>query len=482
MINFRALHVRLILWHTLLVAAITLVFGAYTYFSMSRYLVSSLDDTLLRRARQIAADAGGRLGEAANETLIGQIEMLYAPEANDRFIRLTRGDGSVLYTSGTPRDLSFDPSLVAAVNDSVRAHRGEDALGDHRLRIAAVVVPRPGTAQKLIVEVGQSDSQIQNELDGLAKTLLIGLPIPLLLAGWGAYLLVERALSPVTRIMDAAEDITLHNLSRRLPVPATGDKLEHLTRALNGMIARLDESFQQASRFTADASHELRTPLTIMRGELESILQQKHLPEDLREGVAAVLEETERLAHITEGLLAIARLEAGEAKIAQCTFDLGALAVATAEQMQLLADEKSIALRVSAGESVLVDGDPARIKQVIVNLLDNAVKYTPAEGAVDLRVRTAGEDALLEVEDTGIGIEEQHLPHIFERFYRADKMRSRAQGGTGLGLAIVRSICVAHNGDVGVKSKPGKGSLISVRLPLAQAGETRAAAANETLS
>jgi signal transduction histidine kinase len=264
--------------------------------------------------------------------------------------------------------------------------------------------------------------------------------------------------------MDAAEDISLHNLSRRLPVVATGDKLEHLTRALNGMIARLDESFQQASRFTADASHELRTPLTIMRGELESILQQKHLPEDLREGVAAVLEETVRLAQITENLLAIARLEAGEAKIEQCVFDLGEMASATAGQMHLLAEEKSIALKVDAGHNVLVNGDPARIKQVIVNLLDNAIKYTPANGKVGLSVHAEVGHAVLEVSDSGIGIEDQHLPHIFERFYRADRMRSRAQGGTGLGLAIVRSICLAHNGEVRVQSSVNKGSRFSVRL------------------
>jgi heavy metal sensor kinase len=465
-INFRALHVRLMLWHTLLVGAITLIFGAYTYVSMNRYLVSSLDETLLRRARQIATDASGRLGDASDETLINQIEMLYAPQANDRFIRLTRGNGSILYTSGTPKDLSFDPAAVSAVKDSVPTHRSEANVTGHRLYVAAVVVPRPDAGQKLIVEVGQSDNQIQGELSGLVRTLLIGLPIPLLLAAWGAYLLVERSLAPVTRIMNAAEDISLHNLSRRLPVTATGDKLERLTRALNGMIARLDESFQQASRFTADASHELRTPLTIMRGELESILQQEHLPEDLREGIAAVLEETERLAHITEGLLAIARLEAGEAKISQCTFDLGALASATADQMQLLAEEKSISLKVNADEGVFVSGDPARIKQVIVNLLDNAVKYTPAQGAVEMNVRAIGEQAVLEVADTGIGIDEHHLPHIFERFYRADKMRSRALGGTGLGLAIVRSICIAHNGDIRAQSSLNKGSRFSVHLRL----------------
>jgi heavy metal sensor kinase len=317
------------------------------------------------------------------------------------------------------------------------------------------------------VEVGSSDRQIQNALHGLLATLAIGFPVLLVLAAGGAYLLIERSLNPVTMIMKAAEDISLHNLSNRLPVAATGDKLEHLSRALNRMIARLDESFQQASRFTADASHELRTPLTVIRGELESILRQPHLTVDLREQIGSVLEETERLAHITEGLLAIARLEAGEAKIESSVFDLGALAINTVEQMELLAEEKQIALRVTTDKDVNIDGDPARIKQVIVNLLDNALKCTPENGAIDVRVANADGHAILSVSDNGIGIPEKYLPNIFERFYRSDKTRTRT-GGAGLGLSIVRSICTAHGGTVQVESTTNQGSRFTVMLELAR--------------
>jgi len=452
----------------LLLSALVLAFGTYTYLGMQHYLVSDLQTTLARRAAQITDYVVNRPPRMSDAQIINEIKILYAPEANDRFIRITRDDGSVLYISGTPKDLSFDPAGINNITSNVPAQRSELTVNNNRLYIAAITTsPVGNNRQHYIVEVGTSDRQIQSALHGLLATLAIGFPVLLVLAAGGAYLLIERSLTPVTTIMNAAEDISLHNLSSRLPIAATGDKLEHLSRALNRMITRLDEAFQQASRFTADASHELRTPLTIMRGELEFIAQQSHLPADLREQIGSLLEETERLTHITEGLLAIARLEAGEAKVERSVFDLGVLATITAEQMQLLAEEKQIALRVSADQDVKVGGDPARIKQVIVNLLDNALKYTPENGAIDIRVVNADGHAILNVSDTGVGIPKQHLPHIFERFYRADKMRGRA-GGAGLGLSIVRSICTAHGGTVQAESTPGQGSRFTVILELAR--------------
>jgi heavy metal sensor kinase len=289
----------------------------------------------------------------------------------------------------------------------------------------------------------------------------------LVLAAGGAYLLIERSLAPVTNIMNAAENISLHNLSNRLPVATTGDKLEHLSRALNRMITRLDGAYQQASRFTADASHELRTPLTVMRGELESIMRQPHVTGELRDQIGSVLEETERLAHITAELLAIAQLEAGEAKIEHATFDLAELGQSTLEQMQLLAEEKYLAVTMDAPQPVFVVGDAARLKQVIVNLLDNAIKYTMTGGTITFSVKAAPPTAILSVKDNGIGIPSEELPHVFERFYRADKVRSRSSHGAGLGLSIVQIICQAHGGTVQVQSEKGIGTTVTVELPLA---------------
>src|SRR5262249_38887438 len=211
---------------------------------------------------------------------------------------------------------------------------------------------------------------------------------------------------------------------------------------------------------------ELRTPLTILRGELEGLVQQPHLTDEWRIRLGSALEEVDRLAHIVEGLFAISRLDAGEAAAEWRPFDLAQLAASTADQMSLLAEDKQIKVSCTASKSVWVEGDRARVKQVVVNLLDNAIKYTPPGGAVNLSVGPENRTAVLEVQDTGIGISPELLPRVFERFFRTDKARSREQGGAGLGLAIVKSICAAHHGSVGATSTPGRGSRFRVELPL----------------
>jgi signal transduction histidine kinase len=252
-----------------------------------------------------------------------------------------------------------------------------------------------------------------------------------------------------------------------LPVAKTGDQLERLSAALNRMIERLEESFLYVSRFTADASHELRTPLTILRGELEAAAEQPEIAPDLRETIGSALEETERLSHIVENLMAISRLDAGEARMERDILDLAELAASTTEQIRLLAVDKDVALQCESEERVAVEGDRARLKQVIVNLVDNAIKYTPAGGLVGVKVYASNGRAMLEVNDNGVGIPAEALPHIFERFYRVDKARSRQMGGAGLGLSIIKAIVTAHGGQVRVESVEGRGSRFLVELPVA---------------
>jgi len=286
--------------------------------------------------------------------------------------------------------------------------------------------------------------------------------------------LVRRALAPVERITRKAQEITQHNLSERLPVVRSGDELERLSVALNHMIARLQEAIDGSKQFVADASHELRTPLTVMRGELESLAQDRQLGRETRETLGSVLEEVERLAEIVDSLFALSRLDAGEAAAEWRRFDLAELAATTAEQMSLLATDKNVSVACHSDPGVMVEGDPARLKQVIVNLLDNAIKYTTAGGRVRLTVRREQDSAVLEVDDDGIGIPAEALPHVFKRFFRVDSSRSREQGGAGLGLAIVKSICSAHGAEIEVVSAPGKGSTFRLRQPLAGDASVRA--------
>ncbi len=463
----RSIRFQLTAWYASLLTAVFVLLGVVMFAGLSRYLEKNLAENQLRRARQIADTLLLHVNKTGEQYVSTEIQALYAPENNDRFIRITRDDGSVLYVSGPPRDQSFRPNDVPAL---ARPFQGESSrkvpVGGKTALLIGALNYRAPDANRFMVEVGALTTSIQNLLEHLRTQLLLGLPLVMAVAIAGGYLLIRRALAPVDQIARKAEQITQHNLSERLPVARTADELERLALSLNRMIARLDDAFLNSKRFIADASHELRTPLTVMRGELESLAQDARLAPESRETIGSVLEEVERLAKIVEGLLAISRLDAGEAQAQWVQFDLAELAMTTADQMSLLAEDKKISIMCSVANRVLVQGDRARLKQVIVNLLDNAIKYTPEGGRVDLSIRMENGVAVLEVVDTGPGIPADALPRVFDRFFRVDQVRSRDLGGAGLGLSIVKSICTAHGGQVKAYSTVGEGSRFRVELPV----------------
>jgi heavy metal sensor kinase len=338
--------------------------------------------------------------------------------------------------------------------------------GGHRLLVTGMVFTNPD-GKRFLVESGAAYDPIENILHGLLVTLGIYMPLAVSLAIVGGYWLMRRSLRPVDEITKRAQGITSTNLSERLPIIKTGDELERLSTALNHMIARLDDAFQHINRFSADASHELRTPLTILQLELEGMIQHYRLDPELVDQIGSALEETHRLSRIVENLLVISRLDAGEVQIEKIKFDLGELAVSTVDQMKLLAEEKLLSMQCHAARGVYIEADQARLKQVIVNLIDNAIKYTPPGGRINIDVGANQHSATVEVSDSGVGISAEVLPHVFERFYRADKARSRDSGGAGLGLAIVKAICTALGAEIRITSTEGLGSRFIVSLPLA---------------
>ena len=462
--NTRSIKFRLIAWYAGWLTVVFLVFGVVVYKSLDYYLVRALRQALEMRTRHI-----GSLIERPTEdwrALGREIHFRFAPEENNRFTRIT-ADGQIRYVAGPPRDGSFNPALVPPAAQKVEASFERRALPNGELMLVAVR-PVQIDGRTVLVEEGFSKAGITATLRAWMVALAWSLVLLIALTMMGGYFVAFRALRPVDVIIDAAERISSRNLSERLPVPKTRDELERLSTALNNMIRRLEESFQYTQRFLADASHELRTPLTILQAELEAMLGNTAGDPEQREVAASALEEVERLRNIVESLFALSRLDAGEAMNQTDLFDLGELVTSTADQMSLLALDKRISIRCEAPEPLIVQGDRARLKQVAVNLLDNAIKYTPEGG--EIRVRTAARNgtAVLEVEDNGIGIPEGALPHLFERFYRVDKARSRQQGGAGLGLSIVKSICAAHSGRVEVESREGEGSSFRVELPLAK--------------
>jgi heavy metal sensor kinase len=263
-----------------------------------------------------------------------------------------------------------------------------------------------------------------------------------------------------------AGTITAAHLDRRLPVGTHGDELDRLSQTLNGMIARLERSFEETRRFTADAAHELRTPLAVIHNAAEVALSGPHEPDENRGFFEDILEEEERLKRLAEQLLFLCREDAGLLPEVREPISLETIVRQAAEPMGELASENGLTLTIGNLSTCQVSGDPDSLRRLLFNLLDNSIKYTPRGGRVEVQCETQNGCADLIVTDTGIGIPSEHIPHIFERFYRVDPARSREAGGTGLGLSICRVIAQSHGGTIRLESNAGQGTRVIVTLPL----------------
>lgn len=315
----------------------------------------------------------------------------------------------------------------------------------------------------LVIRVGRPESAVRAEVSRLLLVLGLGLPLAVLLSAVGGSLLARRALAPVTAMADRAQGITAERLHERLPLAGTGDELERLGAAFNATLERLERSFEQLRRFTADASHEMRTPLAALRSTGEVALQHGDLAA-AREAIGSMLEETERLTRLVESLLTLARADAGTAPVARAAVDLVELAREVASLLGPLAEERGQTVSVEALAPVTVTADRALLRRALVNVLDNAIKYGPRGSRVTVRAGGWGANAVLEVADEGPGIAAEHHARVFDRFYRVDPGRSRDQGGTGLGLAIARWAVEANGGRIELESAPDRGSTFRILL------------------
>ena len=464
--NYRSLPFRLGAWYTLLLSATFVLVGAGTFFGLQHYLRSNLRDSLSRRSTQVEQILIESPADVANSTIAREIDTRVAPEFNNRFVRVTRVPGIVIYRSGPPADSSFDPSAVSASTLTKAKTKAPDTaiVGDQHLMVRAT--PVHAASGNYLVELGVSIAPIDAVLERLLDLLALLLPVLIVCAAAGGYWLVSWALRPVDRLSRTAEQMSMQNLTLRLPVVPSGDALERLAISLNTMLRRLRDSVQTSRRFLADASHELRTPLTVIKGELQELVGESSLGKrDLRERIGSVLEEVARLEHLVSGLLVLSRLDAGETQGDWVDVDLAELTLSTAEQMRLMAEDRGIEVDLSGLKKTVIQGDRARLKQVVVNLLDNAIRFTPRSGTVRLRTAADHAGSVLEVSDTGIGIPSSAIPHVFDRFFRVDEARSREDGGAGLGLSIVKSICSVHGAEIEVESQSECGSCFRVKFP-----------------
>jgi heavy metal sensor kinase len=311
------------------------------------------------------------------------------------------------------------------------------------------------------VQTMQSLGGAEESLDRLRTVLLIGTGLLSLLAGFAGYFLAARALTPIDKITNTAHRISTEALSARLNLPDHGDEVSRLARTFDAMLARIESGFARERQFTADASHELRTPLTAMQTILNFIREKQRSPQEYRQALDDLAEETDRLQALVEDLLQLARGERG-LELNRETIDLATLLNDVADSLRALAENKQLTLNCSLPPSLIISGDMDLLIRLIVNLLDNAIKYTE-RGSITLSAEEKDAWALIKVADTGIGIPPEHLPHIFERFYTVES--SRSSSGTGLGLSIARQIVEAHGGRIEVQSEAHSGTTFTVHLP-----------------
>ena len=492
-----SLRARATTWYVGLLAVALVVFSIGIYFGIRTYLKMSLQRGLSSTAHTVANDFLTKLPAKGEAWVLGEVRESYESSPTDHYVRLSVG-ANVLYQTADMRDPSIRVGAIALpLGTGQVAARGHFQIGDIALPILSTdgvfrrqsiggrdvliySLPFQAADGRLIeVETGASLFSLQGTMISLTKILIFATIVILIFATIGGYLLMKQPLRPLVVLTNKAANIGRKELGERLPVIPTGDELERLTHSLNGMIDRLEEALNHNHRFSADASHELRTPLTIMRGELEEMLRIEELPPQAIGNLVSTLDEIDRMSRIVNSLMVITRLDAGSERMEMEVFDLSTLVRTTMEHMRLLADEKGLSLTRLCDQDVYIHASPMLIKQVLVNLIDNAIKYSKpseaspdsplsevASGGVDVTVFASGSSAMSKITDQGIGIAPEVLPHVFERFYRADFARSRGAGGVGLGLAIVKAIIVAHDGSVSITSTQGEGSTVLVELPL----------------
>lgn len=446
---------QLTAWYFLIVAAALIGFAIFALAVMRQSIYSTVDEQLEDRARalqSLIADSG-----AAGVT--DELQKRGELQSGSQLFQVSDSSGHFLYRSRVMQQLG----VPAARPDQLQVESAEYNGLPLRMMTTTAVAGN----LTLVVQVAEPMDDFLEAVERFRTAMLLGIPVLLLAAAAGGYWMSIRAMRPVQEITRAAQAITPQDLSQRVAVPRTGDELQHLAETLNNMLHRIETAVVRITQFTADASHELRTPIALIRTRAEVTLDNPRTNDQYRYALREVLAESERTSALIENLMLLARSDTGTEVLDFQRTDLSALVRDVCSQAQTLAEAKQLKWKAAILEaSIWMHGDAQSLRRLLLILIDNAVKYTPHGGSVSLTVRSFGNYAEIEVQDTGIGISEADLPHIFERFYRADKARSRDQGGTGLGLSIGRWIADSHGGDIRVESSARAGSTFLVRLPV----------------
>jgi len=457
---------RFTLWY-LLVLVITLVFlCAGVYVVLFNTLYKSLDDSLEKNVMDLVRDPGAYDSVSRGDVRQPQRDLLLMSYySGDELVKLT----------GPGRFALDDESIKQVIRDkrvffTIYSADGQDlrCFGTWLPPETAGAVPRIMPHDKenapVVLIMGRPTGPIEDSLSKLLYVFLLAIPVCLVVAGGGGIFLARQILKPVETITKAAREIEESDLNRRIDVK-TKDELGRLAETLNQMIDRLEKAFKRQREFTSDASHELRAPLAIIQAESTLALQKDRDAIAYKQSLETVSQEVDHMAKIIDQLLMLARSDAGKDQPIFEEIDLAEVLQGLTSDINVLCQDKELSLEINAGTKVSVQGDKVNLRRLFLNVLDNAIRYTPHGGIISISLAQQGQTALVTIQDTGVGISRDHIPHIFDRFYRVDKSRSRAEGGSGLGLAICKQIAEAHGGGISVVSQAGKGSTFSIRLP-----------------
>ena len=446
----RSIRAQLAAAITLALAVVLVLATMVSYFAVQRQLYANADAALTNELQSLTAMLEHNPNAAAVAT-----EFYRDSIALDRtaYIQILSRENALLFLSPSLNDQRLPTSLLRGIATIRLAHEDARYITE--------------ASSWYYITVAVPVNNIESSLAALRITFTIAIPIALLSTLLIGYMIAKRGLRPIDRATAAARSISSRNLRERLPALKYDDEVGRLVRTLNEMIERLEKSFASISEFTTNAAHELRTPLTILRGELEVEARRRDLQPDYRAMIQSNIEEVNRITRIVENLFTLSRADSHELAMTLREVQLKKLLDDLLPRAETLAAPKAINVEVAIQTECSVIGDGEMLAQVMMNLIENAVKYSPEHSTITLGVAQRSGEALLTVTDRGIGVDESHKHRIFERFYRTDKARSRAEGGAGLGLSIAQSIVAAHRGMITVESTPGKGSVFTVALPLA---------------
>ncbi len=464
---FKSIRSRLTAWYVTLLAIILILFSVLLNYFLAKRLHESVDNSLTVSATVVATSATMRLGNSPLPGLNQLFEQFMNQGNLNKFYRIYDGSGNVGSRSKNISASQF-PLSQPAYADALEGKNSYETFtvgGQQPIRVITMPILLEGKLINL-VQVGTSLEAVQETLRNLKIFLFTAVPSVLILAALFARFMARRALKPISRIIDTAREIGQgQELSKRIPVLKIKDELGQLALTFNEMMNRLENSFAQMRQFSSDASHELRTPLTVLKGQNELILSKQRKPEEYQEVISSNLEEINYMSKVLEDLFVLSKSDENQVNLDYKPVDLRALVEEVCKHAEILAEEKNIKIIIAFLELIEIQGDEVRLRQMVWNVLQNGIKYTQQGGELKILLQNEDDFALLAIQDTGIGIPEEDLPLIFNRFYRVDKARTRDEGGSGLGLSICRQIAEAHKGKIEVESKLGVGTRFKIRLP-----------------